>query len=476
MIVGKFEQILVVLLAAIPAHSFVVRSPLAVSYESRNIRTPTTSLTSTRTDVAAENGGGAASLIRSEDTKSQLASAFLELGENDQYDAVLTGLCAKILDETSTADGDAKLISSLQDPFRLLEEMNTRRVGASPRSIMALVDASAKAQDAKIMAEALSLSLRNGGLSEYGTLQAELRPLPPSPSSRVRCPDGSMKTREQRLDSLPDIPTDDRAKEISSALAASGVVATCAACNVLGLEDITPYTNVLVTGILGVGFIDNCYDLLKGTVNLIKGQVKNNDAISKMEMPDKGSLPLGLGTGKLSGTVARGLSRLLSVDTERECECEAAAFFAAYSLGLPSFAFRPNSLEAAVLVIESTQQQSKKNNRNEYTLDTLLSNVGMLKMLVWLMAPVAMEASKHPQLIVSDPREASGLLKRLEDKAALIDDDIFWADETDDLLKWAYAEANVLLQSNKAVVKELTERLAGGAATVGDCVAVLEKW
>mmetsp|Transcript_17124 Transcript_17124/g.22492 ORF Transcript_17124/g.22492 Transcript_17124/m.22492 type:complete len:284 (+) Transcript_17124:1-852(+) len=283
-----------------------------------------------------------------------------------------------------------------------------------------------------------------------------------------------MKTREERLASLPDIPTDDRAKEISSALAASGVVAACAACNVFGLEDITPYTNVLATGILGVGFIDNFYDLLKGTVNLAKGQVKNNDAISKMEMPDKGSLPLGLGTGQISGTVARGLSRLLSVDTERECECEAAAFFAAYSLGLPSFAFRPNSLEGAVLVIESMQQKNK--NKNEYALDPLLSNVGMLKMLVWLMAPVAMEASRHPQLIVSDPREASGLLKRLEDKAALIDDDIFWADETDDLLKWAYGEANVLLQSNKAVVKDLTERLAGGAATVGDCVAVLEKW
>jgi hypothetical protein len=35
----------------------------------------------------------------------------------------------------------------------------------------------------------------------------------------------------------------------------------------------------------------------------------------------------------------------MNVDTERECECEAAAFFAAYSLGLPCFAFRPNALE-----------------------------------------------------------------------------------------------------------------------------------
>ena len=33
-----------------------------------------------------------------------------------------------------------------------------------------------------------------------------------------------------------------------------------------------------------------------------------------------------------------------------------------------------------------------------------------------------------------------------------------------------------MLRQNKAVVTELTERLIGGASTVGDCVAVLEEW
>jgi hypothetical protein len=37
-------------------------------------------------------------------------------------------------------------------------------------------------------------------------------------------------------------------------------------------------------------------------------------------------------------------------------------------------------------------------------LDNLVSDVGLLKVLIWLMAPVAMEISKHPQLISSDPR------------------------------------------------------------------------
>jgi hypothetical protein len=36
-----------------------------------------------------------------QDNKSRLASAFAALDETDQYDAVLTGLCAKILDDSA---------------------------------------------------------------------------------------------------------------------------------------------------------------------------------------------------------------------------------------------------------------------------------------------------------------------------------------------------------------------------------------
>mmetsp|Transcript_42254 Transcript_42254/g.47203 ORF Transcript_42254/g.47203 Transcript_42254/m.47203 type:complete len:137 (-) Transcript_42254:1610-2020(-) len=73
--------------------------------------------------------------------QSQLASAFSALDENDQYDAVLTGLCAKILDQSSLS-GD-EVIVALQDSISLLEEMNSRKVSAGSRSLMALVDVSA---------------------------------------------------------------------------------------------------------------------------------------------------------------------------------------------------------------------------------------------------------------------------------------------------------------------------------------------
>jgi hypothetical protein len=83
------------------------------------------------------NGSASASLVLSnESNASRLASAFSNLAENDQYDAVLSGLCAKILDDTH----QEKAISALQDPISLLQEMNDRKVQASGRSLMALID------------------------------------------------------------------------------------------------------------------------------------------------------------------------------------------------------------------------------------------------------------------------------------------------------------------------------------------------
>lgn len=314
------------------------------------------------------------------------------------------------------------------------------------------------------MSNILSLSLKNGGMTQYGALQNTITPMPSMPTSKVLTPDGSSKTRQERLEGLPDVPVDDRASEVSSALAFSTVVGFCVASNVLGFQDIQPYTNLLLAVFTVVGVVDNFY-------GLIQGALKFKD----VKVPDAKEIPLGLGTGIVTGNVVRGLTRLLNVDTERECQCEAAAFFAAYSLGLPCYAFRPNALEAAVLVGESIKTDKQA------SLDPLMSDVGIMKMLIWLMAPVAMESGKHAQLIVSDPRESVGFLRRLQERSELFDSSgsLWWMEndgETSDLLKWAYAEADNLLRTNKETVKELTERLAGGAATVGDVVAVMENW
>lgn len=80
--------------------------------------------------------GSAAAMVPASDSKSQLFSAFSALTAADQYDAVLTGLCAKILDTNEEEQ------VSLEDPLQLLQEMNGKRIQASPRSTMALIDVS----------------------------------------------------------------------------------------------------------------------------------------------------------------------------------------------------------------------------------------------------------------------------------------------------------------------------------------------
>jgi hypothetical protein len=93
-------------------------------------------------DEGSKAGGGIIqSSLQNNDSsvlKTQLLNAFTNLGTADQYDAVLTGLCAKILDDTTMKTNDATV--ALQDCMNLLNEMNTSRITASSRSLMALID------------------------------------------------------------------------------------------------------------------------------------------------------------------------------------------------------------------------------------------------------------------------------------------------------------------------------------------------
>ena len=88
--------------------------------------------------TGAVNGDVSGSIMLQADAKSQLFASFSALSLSDQYDAVLTGLCAKILDSAESKPENA--IVALEDPLSLLEEMNGKRIPASARSLMALVD------------------------------------------------------------------------------------------------------------------------------------------------------------------------------------------------------------------------------------------------------------------------------------------------------------------------------------------------
>jgi len=75
-----------------------------------------------------------------------LKDAFASLNESDKYDAVLTGLCAKILDtgggSSSNPNDSTSPLGVLEQPLTLLSEMNQRKVEASARSLSALLDVS----------------------------------------------------------------------------------------------------------------------------------------------------------------------------------------------------------------------------------------------------------------------------------------------------------------------------------------------
>jgi hypothetical protein len=133
------------LLGAAPTSlGFHVQRPLLYNARTVSTRSPrnmSEEEDSAQTDLQAPGEASrvnGASLVLQNDSRASLASAFSNLSENDQYDAVLTGLCAKILDDTS----EEKAISSLQDPVSLIVEMNGRNVKASGRSLMALIDVS----------------------------------------------------------------------------------------------------------------------------------------------------------------------------------------------------------------------------------------------------------------------------------------------------------------------------------------------
>jgi hypothetical protein len=123
-------QVVVLLIATIGGSAFLAPAPKATS----SVKIYATSNQDGKESIKEGLVAAGSSL------QSQLASAFSNLDESDQYDAVLTGLCAKILDEPSLSGDD--VIVALKDPISLLGEMNSRRVKAGSRSLMALVDVS----------------------------------------------------------------------------------------------------------------------------------------------------------------------------------------------------------------------------------------------------------------------------------------------------------------------------------------------
>ena len=92
--------------------------------------------------------------------------------------------------------------------------------------------------------------------------------------------------------------------------------------------------------------------------------------------------------------------------------------------------------------------------------------------MVWLWAGVVKEQMKHDMLLASDPRQVTGLLTRLSKLGIELESE----ERGQELAKYAYIKAREIVEKNAVEIEEIAERLLGGKATVGDCVAYLEGW
>lgn len=127
--------------------------------------------------------------------------------------------------------------------------------------------------------------------------------------------------------------------------------------------------------------------------------------------------------------------------------------------------------------------------------------MGLSRVLVWLMAPVAAEYLKYGRTVVSDPRRSQKLLTVLEKiqlvesrgeggsggkedfidvASSLIATDVSYKipnEEVDKqmLLQWAFYEASSLIRQYGDLLEDVNSYLATGTSTVGECVVLVEE-
>jgi len=362
-------------------------------------------------------------------TSNALASAFENLSPTEQYSVTLTGLSEKILDDPSPS-------SSFSDIYSLLTEMSASKLPASPRALSSLLSAAAATTTASTVAASLSAIQRNlRGASVYGRY--------------------AVPTKIPRADANVVLPKDERSSEILSAITFLSTISFCVCLNALNsFNDAYDPTlpNLISSSLITFTLVDNFYNIFAKLSTLIP------------KLPTLPSLPEAspIGSGDITKTVVKGLSRLASSDGERECRVEASALLAGYRLGLPTFAFQATSLEAARALSDDDLSEIKELG-------------GLLKLLTWLYAPMVLEEQRYPQMIASDPREADKLLERLA-KLGLFAEVLSNARLSNEIKVHAYKNAQKLVRESAREIDSVGELLLSGGATVGDCITYLENW
>lgn len=340
---------------------------------------------------------------------TQLDDVLNALPPDEKYNTVLMSLLTK---ETSSTDA----------AINLVREMTSKRLRLSGDALKKLLDVTIEKGVMEDIMKTLNAACDNGACSAFASRQ-------------IRFPN---KPNQNVLNSLSQVPSDDRGTEVGVAL---GFTLGLGALSLDELANILDFWNVVDAPPLG-GVI----------IGLIAGWAGDRYA----------------NQGAVSDLIGRGVSRLFSRDVQRESSVESASFLIGYLLGLPCCAFSPSASKPLDMLVSVAGDISTRVGGSGRLID---------RVLIWLMAPAALEMSEYKGMISSNPSLGREFLQAARRREASIGIDVEeggWSSEEDDQrIRWAYSEARRLLQQYSGLRKELEENMVAGISA-GDCANLIE--
>lgn len=309
--------------------------------------------------------------------------------------------------------------SDTSSALDLVEEMTSKRILLSNSALKALIDSAVNAGDPSTILSALRATKGNGACRTFATPQLKLPDVPTSPPA--------------------ELPPDSRGSEVGAAATFAAGVGGVAALEVIDFVDFTdglvsapPLPIVLF--VLAAGWAADRYAR----------------------------------QGEYASLIGRGLSRLFSRDLQRECAVESASFLLGYILGLPCCPFKPTVFKPLDMLAASSAAMEADIGVPARLVD---------RVLIWLMAPAALEQIVYRETLVSDPTLGAQFLDAARRREFSLGVDVQqggWAADSDDArVRWAYSEAKRLLSRYSGVREVLQERMASGVSA-GDCVVLIE--
>lgn len=433
--------------------------------------------------------------------RSELGAMLDKLPLEEKYAMMIQSYATGILDKKIRGDG-----STMDSIESLYIEMLSSSVRPTQQTSQNLIDAASTFCNSAKLGRALQLGRASGNIKAFGAATGQLT-----------TPITSATVASTLYVASPKLPTDDRESEIFCAALAGITGFTYLALQVLSVfdSDLHPWTTLVGVAALAIGGAD-----------------------------------VALTQGKNLKQAAAGFERLSLRDKERDAYTESSAFLVGYLLGLPCFCFQPDVSEALKLLrtcpgaldvykqpvammakarggsgsssgssifgdilggigitgLKSNKAALATRGSNLDSQDKAEANARLLKqfinvddsaradllglsrLLVWLVAPVAAETLKYGRSVVSDPRRGARMLAILEnlqeavrkDKAETGAENLEGIaiptsrEDKDALVLWAYNEAVTLIRQYGELLENVTDYICTGTASVGECALLIE--